>query len=156
MNDGYEPIRCVSLRLRVRAPKSTETLYHLRPQDDNPGFTRTAVSTLETGAHQIVAELTAESGEKQRAERTADVPSDDSEIREAWGGRKALETLAKRTGGLVVDGNDRSGILNALPGGAVRESDHRQIDLWQSPWFFAAIALLASANWYLRKRGGLA
>jgi hypothetical protein len=78
------------------------------------------------------------------------------EMGEVTATRATLDNLARWTGGRVV-GPDRAGeLVEAFGEGrrAVRERHERP--LWDQPWVFLVLVGLLTAEWIVRKKGGLA
>lgn len=70
--------------------------------------------------------------------------------------REALEALAKRTGGEIVDSNRLDAFVASLPSRSAPITEPWTAPLWHSPWYLAAALGLLAAEWGLRRRNGLA
>jgi hypothetical protein len=66
-----------------------------------------------------------------------------------------LRRAARDSGGRYVRAADASRAVTWLQEAARQTAVPEQRDLWHEPWAFAAVALLLSAEWVLRRRWGL-
>lgn len=66
------------------------------------------------------------------------------------------EQLAQLSGGKAVTPGEMSALLDAFGEGSRKISERLERNLWDSWWLFLAIVILLSAEWLLRKKGGLA
>lgn len=80
----------------------------------------------------------------------ADREFDDPRLNEAY-----LRRLARSTGGRYVRAADASDIASWLQSSTPADGTPERRDLWHEPWAFAAIVLLLSAEWILRRVWGL-
>ena len=66
-----------------------------------------------------------------------------------------LQRLALQTGGRLVTPKDGAAIADQLRAGVPAARLAVTHDLWNTGWSFAAIILLLTAEWMLRRRWGL-
>jgi hypothetical protein len=78
------------------------------------------------------------------------------EMGEVRPSREALEALAKGTGGRVVAPDALPVLAEAFGEGRRTVQERREVALWNSPYVLLLLALLLTAEWLLRKKGGLA
>jgi len=84
-------------------------------------------------------------------------PSTPAEEIELAANRHLLQRLASLShNGVVVTPDKARRILRALPGGQVSRRHRREFLLWDSWWLLGLFCALATAEWVLRKRVGLA
>jgi hypothetical protein len=70
--------------------------------------------------------------------------------------RAVLDALAKGTGGKVVTPDLLPTLLEAFGEGRRVVQERREYALWNNPFVLLLLALLLTAEWLLRKKGGLA
>jgi len=70
--------------------------------------------------------------------------------------RPVLEALAKGTGGKVVTPDALNTLAEAFGEGRRVVQERREYALWNNPYVLILLALLLTAEWLLRKKGGLA
>jgi len=70
--------------------------------------------------------------------------------------RAVLEALAKGTGGKVVTPDALGTLAKAFGEGRREVQERREYALWDNPYVLILLALLLTAEWLLRKKGGLA
>ena len=66
-----------------------------------------------------------------------------------------LRRVARASGGRYVQAADAMQLVSWLKAATPQTADPEQRDLWHEPWAIAAVALLLSAEWVLRRRWGL-
>ena len=85
-----------------------------------------------------------------------EVVRDDAELRDAEADRALLETLARETGGRVVDPSDVRSLIESLPNRSVRTEMPIRDALWSSPLALIMVMLLLVAEWVTRRWSRLA
>jgi hypothetical protein len=66
-----------------------------------------------------------------------------------------LRRVARASGGRYVRAADTSRVVSWLQSATPQNAAPERRDLWHEPWAFAAIVVLLSAEWTLRRRWGL-
>lgn len=127
--------------LVVRA--SSTGLYTAGFQPDQPGLYRVAVEARRAGSSlgSAVGWLHVGGVEREFA---------DPRLNEAW-----LRRVARASGGRYVRPPDVSKIASWLQETTPRQQAPERRDLWHEPLAFAAVIVLLSAEWILRRRWGL-
>jgi len=69
--------------------------------------------------------------------------------------RPLLEEAATASGGKVVDSADINSLLPLFLTEAADREEIRETPLWDNAWVFAALALVLTAEWWLRRSSGL-
>ena len=69
--------------------------------------------------------------------------------------RATVESLARWTGGRVVQPHEAAGLADAFGEGSRTVKEPLEIALWCRPWLFLLIFGLVLAEWTLRKLRGL-
>jgi hypothetical protein len=128
----------------------------LTADPDVPGIYRSRTGALPGGEYEVSVRAAgySESVLKARS-RFVVLPPESGEMEQTVANETLLQQMAAASGGGFL----REEQLHALPDllsplsrGRVVESDTL---IWQSYWWFAAVVILLTAEWVLRKRAGL-
>lgn len=124
--------------------------------DDLPGLYRGNTGALSEGAYEVSVRASGFSQEALKARSQFTVAAADSgELNATACNESLLKQMATESGGTYLREEQLgqlSKLLSPLSNGRVVESD---TVLWQSYWWFSAILLLLTVEWFLRKRAGL-
>lgn len=128
----------------------------LDPDESGSGVYRGRTGQLAEGRYEVSVRASGFSHEALRA-RTSFVvqPLESRELELIACNDELLEEMARSSGGSFLreeQFEELADLLMPLSSGRVIESDTL---LWQSYWWFAAIMLLLTIEWLLRKRAGL-
>ncbi|MFM8471689.1 MAG: hypothetical protein ACKODH_17285, partial [Limisphaerales bacterium] len=173
-----DPNQAVELRVRVRNPKfqpldnatvmlsvqpvlggvSNAPALRLpaEPSTTEPGLYTATFVPRETGGYHVEAFATNNAGgEVGRAVAgwTTDLAAE--EFRSLKPNRALLETIAKQTGGEVVDMGALGAFASRLPGLKAPVTEAWTMPLWHQPVVFLFALLCFIAEWGLRRRRGL-
>jgi len=129
---------------------------NLSPDPNAGGLFRGKSAALTEGEHEVTVRVTgfAEDQTKARTEFVVQSPETGETALLACN-EKLLQEIAKESGGQYLreeQAGQLTKILDPLSTGRIVESD---TVLWQSYWWFGAIILLLSGEWFLRKRVGM-
>ncbi len=128
----------------------------LTPDGDGSGVYRGRTGRLAQGNYEVSVRASGFSQDVLRARTTFIVqPPESDELELTACNDELLEEMAGSSGGKFLREEEFSRLaelLRPLSSGRVIESDTL---LWQSYWWFAAIVLLLSIEWFLRKRAGV-
>jgi hypothetical protein len=129
---------------------------NLSPDPNAGGLFRGKSAALTEGQHEVTVRVTgfAEDQTKARTEFVVQSPETGETALLACN-EKLLQEIAKESGGQYLreeQAGQLTKILDPLSTGRIVESD---TVLWQSYWWFGAIILLLSGEWFLRKRVGM-
>lgn len=123
---------------------------------DVPGLYRGNTGALAEGDYEVSVRASGFSQEALKARSRFVVSSAESpELNETACNEELLKQMAAESGGVYLREEQLgqlSELLSPLSNGRVVESD---TVLWQSYWWFSAILILLTAEWFLRKRAGL-
>ncbi len=123
---------------------------------DVPGIYRGNSGALADGEYEVSVRASGFSQEALQARgQFVVLPPDSAELSNTACNEAMLQQLAAESGGVYLREEqigELSALLSPLSNGRVIESDTL---LWQSYWWFAAIVLLLTLEWFLRKRAGL-
>jgi len=142
------------------APENTNTnLVKLAPEPSlsEAGLYEDNYVPRQTGGFKAQAIVTDENGvEAGRAEVgwTVDFAAD--EFRSLKPNRALLETLARQTGGEVVDSRDLSSFVGTLPNRKAPVTENWSFPLWHTPLVFLFALACFIAEWGIRRWKGMA
>lgn len=170
---NYDSGDSASIRLRLRGldgkPMSDSTVDAIVWKDgravstvsldsdaDVPGLYRGNTGALAEGDYEVSVRASGFSQEALKARGRFIVSGAESgELNETACNEDLLKQMAAESGGVYLREEQMaqlSELLSPLSNGRVVESD---TVLWQSYWWFSAILILLTAEWFLRKRAGL-
>jgi hypothetical protein len=89
------------------------------------------------------------------AERWVYVGGADREFADPRLNEGFLERLAGATGGRYVPAADAAQVVSLLQSAPPQDAARQRRDLWHTPWAFALVIALLTAEWTLRRRWGL-
>ncbi len=138
--DGRE-LTTVRMQPRVESYGIYEALL---PAQTTPGACKLRVQRVDTD--------TETSAETEFMVSGARRPVEMGEVRP---NRDTLYALAKATGGRVVTPDAAELLPDAFGDGRSTLRERRELALWCSPWTLLLLATLLTAEWLLRKKGGL-
>jgi uncharacterized membrane protein len=129
---------------------------NLSPDPNAGGLFRGKSAALTEGQHEVTVRVTgfAEDQTQVRTEFVVQSPETGETALLACN-EKLLQEIAKESGGQYLreeQAGQLTKILDPLSTGRIVESN---TVLWQSYWWFGAIILLLSGEWFLRKRVGM-
>jgi len=129
---------------------------NLSPDSNAGGLFRGKSAALTEGQHEVTVRVTGFTEDQTQARTEFVVQSPETgETALLACNEKLLQELAKESGGQYLreeQAGQLTKILDPLSTGRIVESD---TVLWQSYWWFGAIILLLSGEWFLRKRVGM-
>jgi uncharacterized membrane protein len=128
----------------------------LTPDADVPGIYRGRVAALPEGEYEVSVRAAGYSDAALKARsRFVVLPPESGEMTQTSANETLLKQIAAASGGDYLREEELyrlTELLSPLSSGRVVESDTQ---IWQSYWWFAAIVILLTAEWGLRKRAGL-
>ena len=128
----------------------------LDPDENGGGVYRGRTGRLTEGRYEVSIRASGFSQEVLPARTSFLVqPPESHELELTACNNDLLEEMARSSGGRFLreeEFGELAELLRPLSSGRVIESDTL---LWQSYWWFAAVVLLLSIEWLLRKRAGL-
>jgi hypothetical protein len=153
----FDPLADVSVDVRITAPDGR--LQQVRAAADTApdaaGRYLAQFRSEQAGVHRVVAE--ARRGPQSIGTATtaflvggADVEMTDPRLNE-----RLLQQLAMLSRGRMVEPGKTGALVDALRAGVPAAALSIRRDLWHTGWSFAALVLLLSAEWLLRRRSGL-
>lgn len=86
---------------------------------------------------------------------TLDVVRSDQELRNAEADRPLLESLARETGGKVVDPSEAMTLVRSLPNRSIRTENPLRDPIWNSPLALSLLIALLASEWIIRRTARL-
>ncbi len=164
VNETFAPIEGAEAVVRVFCGEDN-TLRLTRTLDpiaDSAGRFEAHLGDLPSGAYRVELDvpeakalLAADDVDTVSAEFTVD-PVRSGEMVELAPDRGMLAALAGLSGGVVVDPSRAGDVLASFGPGSRREVDRHEFVIWDSWPLFVVMVLMATAEWLLRKKVGLA
>lgn len=153
----YRPLDNAKVALKVTLPGGDTMTLDAEPDGRESGAYAATYVTKQPGPYRVVATATAPDGAAvgERETGWAAQPSADEFARLAPD-RDYLETIAKKTGGEVVDGNRLDSFVNSLPSRHAPITEPWTSPLWHNPLYFLIAIACLTAEWGLRRINGLA
>ena len=84
-----------------------------------------------------------------------EVSRSDRELRDAEADRPLLESLARETGGRVVNAADAAELVRTLPNRSIRTENPIRDPLWNSPAALLLVISVLAAEWIVRRTARL-
>ena len=129
---------------------------HLEPDAAVPGIYRAQAGPLPPGEYRVTVRASGYTQDALQASTEFVVEGDESiELSESRVNLELLGQMARETGGSLLLEEEVGELperLKRFTSGRVVETD---TPLWQSYFWFAAVLLVLSTEWFLRKRAGL-
>lgn len=161
MNEDYELTHDAKVTLSVVkkdgvGPASVPELT-LFPKYEEPGIYERKLELAEVGQYDVkaIAVLPKTGDEIGRDQTILHIQPATVEMRQPSQNAELLKRLAKETGGLYLPLADAAQLPKHLREATHVIEKHRDNDLWDRWWIFAAIIGLLCGEWFLRKRSGL-
>jgi uncharacterized membrane protein len=153
----YRPLDNAKVALKVTLPAGDSLTIDAEPDPREAGMYSATYVTQQPGDYRILATATAPDGSLVGAREAgwAAQPAAD-EFARLEPDREFLKTIASRTKGEIVDGENLASFVAGLSSKSAPITEPWTSPLWHSPlYFLIAIACLA-AEWGLRRVNGLA
>ena len=152
---AFEPMPGASVDVRVTHPDGRVVRVPAAKVADSSDEFSARFQANGPGVHRVTAEVQSGSGAPTTASASMLVGGVDREMTDPSPNARVLRGLAEATGGEVLQPGGLGGLAARLREGAGAVRQPVQQDAWHSAWSFAAIVLLLSTEWLLRRRYGL-
>jgi hypothetical protein len=158
LNEDYSGVADARLEAVLRSGGADVTRVTLAPRAESHGFYEaTLPPQTQAGAFDLeVVRLDAVMPERVETSFLVTASRRPIEMGTVRPSRDTLEALAKGTGGRVVTPDRLAELAEAFGEGRGTVQERREIALWNHPLVLLLLALLLTAEWLLRKKGGLA
>ncbi len=159
-DEGFEPLDNVSVAVEIRQPAGQSVRLTANPATSETGLFEATYVPRASGGYFAQAEIVDAAGNKLGdAEMGWAVDLEAREFASIQTNRALLETLARQTGGRMVELGDLDAFARGLPSQDVPITVVSTRSLWDLPGVLPAVFLLAMAcfvaEWALRRWGGL-
>jgi hypothetical protein len=149
---SFQPVTGARVTARLAGPQSRDVVLESRGE----GAYGATLEALPPGRYTVSA--TAQSGGRAvgSANATFWVDAQSAEWQDVAPDPGLLAAVAQASGGAAIRPGEEGGIPASITAARPRAGRERTVRLWESPFAFAAIASLLSAEWWFRRRRGLA
>jgi uncharacterized membrane protein len=148
------------VKIEVTGPGGKKSELFAEPSLKEAGLFDAEFYPRETGAYRAVAkvELPTDQMEKKIESKTTGWVHDPlaNEFASLKPGREWVERVAKDSGGRVLSLADLPQLPEILKDIRVPVEETITTPFWHAPWVFAVVLGLLGAEWYLRRKGGMA
>jgi uncharacterized membrane protein len=154
-DSSYGPVPDAVVDGTLTAPGGDTTPLKLRRSDGAGSRFAAALSPDRPGLYRVRVEARKGSTALATADRWLYVGGVDREFADPRLNEPFLRRLARSTGGRYARPAEAAQVASWLQTTVPVDATPERRDLWHEPWAFAAIVLLLSAEWILRRRWGL-
>ena len=154
LTEDYEPTHEAKVELKISGPGgiSSVTLF---PRYEEPGVYERKLELSQVGRYEIEA-VAALKGDDIGADKAVlQVRPATEELRRLSQDTETLKKIASESGGEYLPFERIAELPEILHKDTHIIQRHRDWDLWDNGWVFAAIIGLLCAEWFIRKRAGL-
>jgi uncharacterized membrane protein len=154
-NATFDPVSNAVVRVTVTGPGGQH--WDLRENLDEPadGRYRASLRLDRAGLYHVSAQADRGNQSLGRADGWLLVGGADRELTDPRVHEDGLRRLAAASGGRYLDAGAIGQLPRLLADREPLSEVREERDLWDSPWVIAAVLLLLSAEWLLRRRWGL-
>jgi len=152
---SYAPASDAIVDGTLTAPGGETATLKLRHADSGSGRFTTALAPDRAGLYRLRVEARRGPASLGTADRWLYVGGADREFADPRLNEGFLRRLARTSGGRYARPADASQVASWLLASVPQTATPERRDLWHEPWAFAAIVLLLSTEWILRRRWGL-
>lgn len=156
MAADYAPIRDAPVYATVWTGDRKLLRRHLPAQADLPGLYAADLGTFPEGRYRVELDVSEVQGLPDTGAvlttEFAVTPDIMAERVELSADRGLLARVAALTGGQTLEPSGLQQVADLLGPAMVTRHERRQIELWDSAWFFALLVAVVSAEWILRKK----
>lgn len=152
---AFAPVPDAVVEATVTAPGRDAQPVKLRRADPVSGRFTGAFRPEQSGLYRVHAEARRGATSLGSADRWMYVGGADREFADPRLNEAFLRRVARASGGRYVRAADAARVVSWLESSVPQNPVPERRDLWHEPWAYAAIVLLLSAEWVLRRRWGL-
>ncbi len=148
----FQPVAGARVTARLSGPQTRDVVLESRGE----GAYGAPLSGLPPGRYTVSANAQVDGRAAGSASATFWVDAQSAEWQDVAPDPGLLAAVAAASGGASVKPGEEGGIPASLTAARPRAGRERAVRLWESPFAFAMIASLLSAEWWFRRRRGLA
>lgn len=152
----FQPLDGENVQIEIRLPDGKTVQIDAQPCADQAGTYEAIHLSRLPGAYTARATTTDSNGKPMTAEIGWASNPAAQEFRKADINLKELTSLSNATGGQVVNAMELENFVTKLPFRNMPIMQTETIPLWHRPWILLIALTLLSAEWGLRRWGGLA
>jgi len=154
-NASFAPVPDASIAATLTLPGGATQPIKLRHADPSSGRFTAALAPDQPGLYRVHADARRGAATLGSADRWMYVGGSDREFADPRLNEGFLRRVSRNSGGRYVRAADAGRIPGWLQTTTPQNAAPERRDLWHEPWAFAAIVVLLSAEWILRRRWGL-
>ena len=154
-NASFAPVPDASIAATLTLPGGATQPIKLRHADPSSGRFTAALAPDQPGLYRVHADARRGAATLGSADRWMYVGGSDREFADPRLNEGFLRRVSRNSGGRYVRAADAGRIPGWLQATTPQNAAPERRDLWHEPWAFAAIVVLLSAEWILRRRWGL-
>jgi uncharacterized membrane protein len=152
----FEALDNAKAAISITTPDGETLQLDAPPSAEEPGLYETTYVPRDQGAYRAKVVVTGPDGSEVGTREAGWVAQPAAEeFRDLGINRPLLETLAKQTGGEVVEADDLDRLVASLPNRKVAVTEPWTYPLWHQPWVFLVAIGCLIAEWGLRRLKGL-
>lgn len=155
LTEDYEPTHDARVEISVTDPKGAAHTFQLYPRYEEPGVYERKLELPLVGRYELEAVAALRGDEAGRDKTVLQIRPATEELRKLGQDEEALRKLAEASGGEYLPLEEAGHLGELLRKDTHVIPRHRDWDLWDNGWFFAAIILFLCGEWFFRKRAGL-
>ena len=152
---SYRPVAGASVELAVLPAGGDTTATRRLSLSGEGGFLTGALDPLPPGRYRFEGRARTPEGELPPADGFFLVDSLGAEMERLEADHELLERVASASGGHLWHPDSLQGLGDAMARRAAAEEERVQVALWDHPFLFVVFVILASLEWFLRRRRGL-
>ena len=152
---AFAPVPDAAVDATLTKPGGAVETIKLRHADPTGGRFTAAIGSEQPGLYRVHADAKRGSTPLGVSDKWMLVGGADREFADPRLNEGFLRRVARNSGGRYVRAAEASRIPGWLQSAIPQNAAPERRDLWHEPWAFAAIVLLLSAEWILRRRWGL-
>jgi uncharacterized membrane protein len=154
-DSSFAPVADATVDGTLTLPGGDAVPLKLRHVDGGSGRFSAALPADRPGLYRVRVEARRGSASLGTADRWLYVGGSDREFADPRLNESLLRRVARASGGRYARAADAPHLLKSLEAATPLDATPERRDLWHQPSAFAAIILLLSAEWILRRRWGL-
>lgn len=151
------------VKIEVTGPGGKKSELFAEPSLKEAGLFEAEFYSRETGAYRAVAKVELPTEHAEGTEKRSEMKSTGwvhdplaAEFASLKPGREWAERVAKASGGRVLGLADLKNLPEILKDIRVPVEETITTPFWHAPWVFVVVLGLLGAEWYLRRKGGMA
>jgi hypothetical protein len=152
---AFTPLNDASVETTLTAPGGEAKPMPMRPTASAAGRFVATFTPAEAGLYRVHAEARRGQEALGVSDRWFYVGGSDREFADPRLNEGFLRRIARETGGQYLHASEAAKAVSLLQAAVPENLEPERRDLWHEPWAFAAMIVILSAEWVLRRRWGL-